>query len=256
MNFIGVLFFAGVIFAASSDRLLSNDEVSRSNVNELFRDFIHGERQNFPCGWPDSGIDSVEPFYIEEFRILIASSSEFSAIDFHMTDGYMSELIHMWINDFDLNPNTFQVRLDLSFARLRIVGDHRTSANMINGIITIPISGNGRVNMDIHNIHVLGNAQLDTMAGGLLHLRDLDSFTRVGPVDATVTGFGPLDGIVSGIISSAAPGMVNDSQDVINEVLETVIAGKLNRFLNQHTYASLIDFMTERTLNPPPRRCF
>jgi len=256
MNFIGILFFAGIIFAASSERLLNNDEVSRSNINDLFRDFIHGERENFPCGWPDSGIDSIEPFHIEEFRILMESSSEFSAIDFHMTDGYMTEHMHMWLNDFDLNPNTFEIRLDISFGTLRIAGDQRTSANMLNGIISIPISGSGRVNMDIHNVHVFATGRLLTLPGGFLELDGLHSVVRVGTVDASLTGFGPLDGVVSRMISSAAPGMVNDSQDLINEVVEAVLVTALNRFLTQHTYTSLVDLMTARTQNPPPRRCF
>jgi hypothetical protein len=34
---------------------------------------------NFPCGWPDSGIDPIEPYHIEEAQFLIESSSEFSA---------------------------------------------------------------------------------------------------------------------------------------------------------------------------------
>ena len=163
---------------------------------------------------------------------------------------------HMWINDFDLRIAGLIITFDISIARLQIVGDHRTAGSMMQGIINVPISGQGRVNMDVNNVRVIGTGQLVTIAGGYLNLNQLVSTVRVGTVDASVTGFGILDGAVSRMISSAAPDMVNQSQERINSGVADFLIPGLNRFLNQHTLTTLVNLMADRNQNPPPRRCF
>lgn len=146
--------------------------------------------------------------------------------------------------------------MDISIPRLNILGDHTTHANMLNGIITVPISGSGRVNMDINNVFVNATAQLRTLPNGNLNMERLVSNVRVGNVDASLTGFGVLDGAVSRMISSAAPEMVNENQERITGTVEQFLVPAFNRFLNQHTMTSLINLMADRNQNPPPRRCF
>lgn len=60
--------------------------------------------------------------------------------------------------------------MDISIPRLNILGDHTTHANMLNGIITIPISGSGRVSMDINNVFVNATAQLRNLPNGNLNM--------------------------------------------------------------------------------------
>lgn len=162
----------------------------------------------------------------------------------------------MWFDFFELRLAGLFMNFDISIDQLFINGDHQTSATMINGIITIPISGNGRVSMACNNVRVTGAGQMRLLPNGNLNLEQLRSTVRVGTVDANLTGFGALDSTISRMISAAAPGMVNDSQDRINEEVSRVLLPGLNRFLNQHTITTLVNVMAERNQNPPPRRCF
>lgn len=52
---------------------------SFNTINQHFIDFLHNERVNFPCGWPDSDMGPIEPYNVEEFDVIIESSSEFSS---------------------------------------------------------------------------------------------------------------------------------------------------------------------------------
>lgn len=173
-----------------------------------------------------------------------------------MTNADVTGQKHMWINDFDLRIAGLIITFDISIARLQIAGDQRTSGSMLQGTVTVPISGAGRVNMDVNNVRVLGTAQLVTLPGGYLNLNQLVSTVTVESVNADLTGFGVLNGAVSRMISSAAPDIVNSSQERINAGVNAVLVPGLNRFLNQHTLISLVNIMAERNQNPPPRRCF
>lgn len=174
-----------------------------------------------------------------------------------MTDALVTGQQHLWINELDMRIAGLILTFTMTIPMMRIVGDHRTSANMINGAITIPISGAGTVTMNCHNVVVEATGQLRTLAGtGTLNLDRLVTNVRMPSVDATLTGFGALDGTMSRMISSAAPGMVANSQERINEDLTTRLVPALNRFLNQHTMVTLVNLMADRNQNPPPRTCF
>lgn len=81
------------------------------------------------------------------------------------------------------------------------------------------------------------------------------SNVRIGSVDASLTGFGLLDGAVSRMISSAAPDMVNENQERITGTVEDFLVPAFNRFLNQHTMTTLVNLMADRNQNPLPPNC-
>lgn len=173
-----------------------------------------------------------------------------------MRDANVTRLMHMCLEDFNLSVISLIMRFNAHFDRLNIDGLHTTHANMINGIVTVPISGSGTVNMDVNDVRVSVTAQLATGEGGLLSMTNMHSVVVVNTVDARLTGFGLMDGTISRMISSAAPGMVNDSQDQINQGVRDILMPALNRFLNQHTMVTLVNLMADRNQNPGPRRCF
>jgi hypothetical protein len=49
-----------------------------TGINQHFIDFLHNERVNFPCGWPNSGIGPIEPHRIAQFNVILDSASEFT----------------------------------------------------------------------------------------------------------------------------------------------------------------------------------
>jgi Haemolymph juvenile hormone binding protein (JHBP) len=178
------------------------------------------------------------------------------SVDFTMTNADVTGQKHMWIDFFDLRLTGLIMNFEISIGNLFIEGDHRTRANMMNGIVTVPISGAGRVRMDCQKVQVQATAQLRTLPGGNLNMERMVSTVQVGAVDARLTGFGALDGAVSRMISNSAPGMVAENQDRISTTVEAFLIPALNRFLNQHTMTSLVNLMADRNQNPPPRRCF
>ena len=52
--------------------------IQPASINDNFVRFLHGERVNFTCGWPDSDIGPIEPVNIEEFQTSVSGNSEFS----------------------------------------------------------------------------------------------------------------------------------------------------------------------------------
>lgn len=173
-----------------------------------------------------------------------------------MTNALITGQQHLWINELDMRIAGLILTFTMTIPLMRIAGDHQTSANMINGVITIPISGAGTVIMNAQNVVVQATGQLRTIEGGNLNLDRLVTNVRMPSVDATLTGFGALDNTMSRMISSAAPGMVANNQERINEDLTALLVPALNRFLNQHTMVSLVNLMADRNQNPPPRTCF
>lgn len=173
-----------------------------------------------------------------------------------MFDALVTGQKHMWIDFLEMRIAGLIMTFDMTIDNLYIDGNHRTRANMMNGIITVPISGTGRVNMDCQKVQVSAISQLRTLPGGNLNMERMVSTVRVAAVDARLTGFGVLDGAVSRMISSSAPDMVAQSQDRISATVENYLVPGLNRFLNQHTMTSLVNLMADRNQNPPPRRCF
>lgn len=180
----------------------------------------------------------------------------FTSIDFTMTNADVTGQQHMWIEDFDLRIAGMFMNFNMTIPLMEIEGDHRTRANMFNGIVSVPISGQGRVKMYCRNVRINGIGQMQTIANGHLDLHRFTAAVLVPEVEANLTGFGLLDGAVSRMISSSAPDMVADNQDRINENLSESLLPGINRFLNQHTLVTLVNLMADRNQNPPPRRCF
>lgn len=173
-----------------------------------------------------------------------------------MRDAWMSRMMHLCFDTFDMQIAGLLMRFNMTIDRLLLDGLHTTHAQMANGQITVPISGQGTVVMNIHQVRVGVVAQMTTLPGGFLNMTNMASWTTVGPVDARLTGFGALDGAVSRMISNSAPDMVNNSHDEINETVRAILMPAMNRFLNRHTMVTLVNLMADRNQNPQPRRCF
>lgn len=155
---------------------------------------------------------------------------------------------------FDLSVVSLIMQFNINIPSLSIIGTHSTSAQLIG--IQAPVNGNGNINMNVNNVQIVATAQLRNLPNGNLNMVHLVSTVRVTSVAAQLTGFGPLDGTISRLISAAAPGIVNDNQDRINEEVQRILVPGINRFLNNHNINSLVNLMASRTQNPPTRTCF
>lgn len=61
---------------------------------------------------------------------------------------------------------------------------------------------------------------------------------------------------MSRVIGAAIPGLVNTSQDQVNQRVNEILLPAFNSFLNRYTLTELINIMAERVQSPEPRRCF
>ena len=89
--------------------------------------------------------------------------------------------------------------------------------------------------MDCMNAVVTGRGRLRTLPNGNLNMESLISTVRIPSIDAWLNGFRALDGTISRLVSLAAPGMIADNQELINESVQATLLPGMNRFLNQHT---------------------
>lgn len=58
---------------------LSNKLIEAYGINDQFLDFLESQRENFPCGWPESGIPPLDPLFIEEYSMKIDSVTGLNA---------------------------------------------------------------------------------------------------------------------------------------------------------------------------------
>lgn len=178
----------------------------------------------------------------------------FFSIDFTLRNADVTGQHNMCFSAFDLSIASLIMRFTVNIPILNIRGTHSTSAQLIG--ISAPVDGNGNINMNVNNVVVTATGQLRNLPNGNLNMVHLVSSVRVSTVSAQLTGFGALDGTISRMISAAAPGIVNDNQDKINNEVQRVLIPGLNNFLNNHNINSLVNLMASRTQNPPPRSCF
>lgn len=155
---------------------------------------------------------------------------------------------------FDFGLIGMIIRFTMNIPTMNIRGTHSTSAQLAG--IPNPVVGNGNINMNVNNVVVTANSQLRTLPNGNLTMAHFVTTTRVGTVQAQLTGFGAMDGTISRLVSAAAPGMVADNQDSINEALQAALVPGLNRFLSGQNFNSLVSLMAGRAQHPPPRTCF
>jgi hypothetical protein len=155
---------------------------------------------------------------------------------------------------FDFSLVGLIIRFNMNIPTMNIRGTHSTSAQLAG--IPNPVVGNGNINMNANNVEVSATSQLRTLPNGNLTIVHFTSTTRISTVQAQLTGFGLMDGTISRLISAAAPGMVADNQDKINDALQSSLVPGLNRFLNGQNINSLVNLMASRAQNPAPRSCF
>lgn len=260
MKFIGVIFFVGLIYAASARVPLANrlgtQIIERYGINEQFVDFIERERENFRCGWPGLGIPIIEPMYIEHYELEMDALSTLSSFKFQMRDAYAHGAEDFDIEFFNFSVLRMLMNFEVTLPVMRIEGDHTTYAQMLQGAISVPISAFGKFTMVCTNIKVVGTVQLRTLLGGFLNIESMDVNVSIDKIDADLRGFGLINGLVNSIISAAAPGMVADNQEMINDEIREMVLPMANGILNEMTLTDLINVMAEGNMNPPPRRCY
>jgi hypothetical protein len=217
-------------------------------------------------------MDPIEPFTIQEFQTVVSGDSEFStwvgrhfpfhifllfipySIDFTLRNADVTNQHNMCFTFFDFSIVGLIIRFNMNVPTLNIRGTHSTSAQL-SGIAN-PVVGNGNVNINANNVEVSATTQMRTLPNGNLTVTHLVANNRVQTVQAQLTGFGLLDGTISRLISAAAPGMVADNQDKINDAIQAALVPGLNRFLNGQNINSLVNLLASRAQNPPPRSCF
>lgn len=159
----------------------------------------------------------------------------------------MRGLTQFEIENFDLRILRGSVTFQILFQQLTIDGQHSTRASLAG----IPIAGNGSIVMAFNDVRVNGSLVFNTINQGYLNVRSLRLGVNVGSVAATLRGFGIfLDPTISLAISLALPGIINNGQETINELVDEQLLPTLNEVLNQNRLLDLIVAIINAVLNP------
>lgn len=139
------------------------------------------------------------------------------------------------------------VNFDISFKQLLLDGTHSTRALLV----VLPVSGTGPMSMVLNDVRVNGTIQMNTLQDRYLNLETLKLNISVGSANARLTGFGfILDGTISALLSAALPGLIDDSQERINEVVQESVVDPANAFLNQFRFIDLVFEIIRNVIRP------
>jgi len=156
---------------------------------------------------------------------------------------------------FNFRIAQMRMDFDMYIEQLVIDGFHTTSGRMLTGIITIPIEGDGPFRLVMHNVRLIGGAQLRTIAGGFMHMESMTMAMDVERADANILGFGALSGTISAIVGAVTPNLVANNADLINNLIGALLPGINENLLNQWTLFDMVNAMAEANQNPQPPRC-
>lgn len=164
-----------------------------------------------------------------------------------MEEAYLKGLQQFKIKKFEVRFLFEQsLSFEFNFDELVIEGSHVTRANLA----ILPISGQGPVSMVFKNVTLKGVFAMNTINGGYLNLKEIVLSAKVESCDVTIRGFGNfIDGTVSSLLSSALPGLINESSDGINESINDRFLPRANELLNQFRLIDLLLAIITRNLD-------
>lgn len=168
-------------------------------------------------------------------------------------NAYGAQNFNMEFFNFAILRN--QIQFDVTIPVMTLIGDHTTYASLIQGNVNVPVSGNGKFTMDMNNVRVNGTVQLSTLEGGYMNIASMLSTVAVTSVKADLSGFGLMNSLINSLISSAAPGIIADNQELLNSEVNGMLIPLANSILNEKTMTDLVNMLAENNMNPPESRC-
>jgi hypothetical protein len=192
---------------------------------------------------------------IQSIFLIAPINFSFLSIDFQMRNVYAHGGQQFEMQDLNFNAFRKTLDFDVIIPIMTLIGDHTTYASLIQGNVNVPVSGKGAFTMKIHGLRVSGTATLEIIADGKLHLSNIISTVVIKSLDANLSGFGLMSGLINSIISSAGPGIIADNQDLLNAEVNGLLMPLANGLLNQMTMNDLVNMLADRHHNPPAPRC-
>ncbi|KAG5675410.1 hypothetical protein PVAND_005318 [Polypedilum vanderplanki] len=228
-----------------------------SVINDHLRTFIEQERQNFPCGWPDTGpngIPPLEPFApSRNWQMDIANAGDLIRdLKSDLSNVVVHGLQQFFLHEVRLEVIGLWMRIDFSVDILNVNGMHDTTL-FFNNAAT---AGRGRFQSVVRNFRMTGNFAMNTIQpGNFLNIRAIQTLISFGSINVQMEG---LDSTINSILNSHLPALINDpaTQQRINDEVSEVMLPIMNSVFNTMTMPDLVQFMSNRATNPPPQRCF
>lgn len=243
MKFLTIFVFA-IFISSPSAQILPNlwDRIRerilerlRQPINGLIVSAIESQRVNFPSL-------GLEPLFIAEFDFESSNMGNLADFKFHLEDSYLRGLQNFQIQHLDFRILQVSFETVFFFDQLVITGNHRTEARLA----IIPINGAGDITITFRNVTLSAKAAFALIKGDHLHFNDFYVKMHVEQADATFTGFGVFDDIVSAAVSSSLTAIINlNDGDLIANVIETTVNALLNEIRLRDIILSIVGGLTD-----------
>lgn len=216
---------------------------------------LENAKRNFPCGWPDVGLNGVRPIDpLHLSQVNVTAGGIGTNLRSELYDLVIRGLQQFIIEDLVFNNVERTVHYVYTVARMDLVGRHNTRGSML----LIPVvNGAGPMTVNMVNSRFMGTARWDLNANGHVFISGQDTW-----IDSTVRvrmeGFGLMTNTINNNINDAIPTYLNDPefQQEINDIINSVMIPAIEEFLYQKTPEDVTALLAHHSANPSPNRCF
>lgn len=212
-------------------------------------------RRNFPCGWPDVGVDGVrpvDPLHIDE--LVIEAGGIGTNLRSELYNMVIRGLRNFVIEDMTFNDANRSLRYSYTVQRLDLVGRHDTRGSML----LIPVvNGAGPMTVAMENSRFSGTIFWSTNALGHVIITGQNTWVD-SIVHVRMEGFGLMTNTINSAINSAIPDYLADPvfQQELNDAINLVMIPAIESFVYQKTPQDVTDSLAHQAVNPTPDRCF
>lgn len=213
-------------------------------------------RRNFPCGWPDVGLNGIRPLDpLSMSGFTITANGIGFRLSSELTNLVLRGLQQFNIYELSFNPTAQTVEYKFTIASMNMVGRHNTRGSML----LIPVvSGNGPMTVQMTNSHVHGIMSWGLDADGLITILDQWTWIDSQNVNVRMEGFGLMTNTINNNINDAIPGLLADPefQAEINRVVNDIMFPAFSQIVYGKNPAAFTAELAFRAANPTPDRCF
>lgn len=212
-------------------------------------------RRNFPCGWPDVGLNGVPPLDpLQIDHVTVEAGGIGTSLRSELYNLVIRGLQQFVIEDITFNDLNRSVRYVYTVQRMDLVGRHSTRGSML----LIPVvNGAGPMTVQMLNSRISGTAFWSTDTNGHVIIIGQDTW-----VDSQVTvrleGFGLMTNSINNAINDAIPEYLADPefQLEINDIINSIMLPAIEQFIYQKTPQDVTNSLANHAANPSPDRCF
>ncbi|KAH0950656.1 hypothetical protein HN011_000802 [Eciton burchellii] len=214
------------------DPLLTLDLQASNKVVKFLEDF----KEKMRTGDEALGIPVLDPFFQSELPIKIKE-------DIITLDALLTNLNVNKLSEYDVLSGNFGIiglkfNMNLSWPQISA----STNYSMTGNVDTFQIYGKGKIDMSAHDF-VFGTEIRFKVSGIHLKVKAVKSTVSLKKLNFVATGIfndEEASELISSIVSSVVPELIDNYQDTITEKINALITKELDAFLADKTISDLL----------------